>query len=170
MLPEAHITHQAAGRLRMKIPAQKGNAAFFSSLKERFSSFPGVQKVEVNPLTGSVLVLHTIDLKEVDFKMISEYTQQSGLFRLGQPNTSNGSVSQRMVESFQGVNRKVEQFTGGEVDLPTLAFVGLLGFGIFDMARGKTAAPAWHVAFWYALNIFLSNQRNKENKSVQAAQ
>ncbi|MGB3940029.1 MAG: hypothetical protein WBK96_00885, partial [Candidatus Manganitrophaceae bacterium] len=66
------------------------------------------------------------------------------------------------VESFQDANRKVERFTGGEVDLPTLAFVGLLGFGIFDMTRGKTAAPVWHVAFWYALNIFLSNQRNKD--------
>ncbi len=170
MLPEAHISHQTSGRLRIKIPSQKGNKAYFSSLKERFSDFPGVQKIEVNPLTGSVLVLHTIDLNKIDLKMISEYTEQSGLFRFEQANPSAGSVSQRVVESFQDANRKVERFTGGEVDLPTMAFVGLLGFGLFDMARGKTAAPAWHVAFWYALNIFLSNQRTKESKNTQAVQ
>lgn len=170
MLPKAHISHQTSGRLRIRIPSQKGNAAYFASLKERFSSFPGIQKIEVNPLTGSVLILHQIDLKQIDFKMISDYTEQSGLFRFEQLNHSAGSVSQRVVETFQDVDRKVEKFTGGEVDLPTLSFVGLLGIGLWGMARGKTAAPAWHVAFWYALNIFLNSQKNKEVKKAQAVQ
>lgn len=170
MLPKAHISHQTSGRLRIRIPSQKGNAPYFASLKERFSSFPGIQKIEVNPLTGSVLVLHQIDLKQIDFKMISDYTEQSGLFRFEQSKHSAGSVSQRVVETFQDANRKVEKFTGGEVDLPTLSFVGLLGVGLFSMARGKAAAPTWHVAFWYALNIFLSSQKNKEIKNAQAVQ
>lgn len=170
MLPKAHISHQTSGRLRIRIPSQKGNAAYFASLKERFSSFPGVQKIEVNPLTGSVLVLHTIDLNKIDFKMISEYTEQSGLFLFEQSNHSAGTVSQKVVETFQDANRKVEKFTGGEVDLPTLSVVGLLGVGLLGMARGRTAAPAWHVAFWYALNIFLNSQKNKEAKKPQAVQ
>lgn len=170
MLPAAHISHQTLGRLRIKIPSQKRNTSYFLSLKERFSSFPGVQKIEVNPLTGSMLVFHTIDLNTIDFKLISEYTEQSELFRFERPNLSADSVSQKVVETFQNANRKVERFTGGEVDLATLAFTGLLGFGLFEMARGKTAAPAWHVAFWYAMNIFLSSQRNKESKNIHAVQ
>src|SRR5579884_414175 len=163
MLPKAYISHQTSGRLRIRIPTQKRNQAYFSALKERFSSFPGVQKVEVNPLTGSVLVQHTFHLNEIDFKMISDYTQQGGLFQLERPDLSAGSVSKKVVETFQNANQKVERFTGGDIDLPTLTSMGLLGFGLFEMARGKVAAPMWHVAFWYALNIFLSNQRGKEN-------
>lgn len=166
-LPEAFITHMAAGRLRIKIPSKKGESAYFSSLKERVSALPGIQKIEVNPVTGSVLVLHTLPVEEIDFKVLSEYTAAGGLFKLETPNGSGKPVSDKITGMFKGADKGVRDFTGGQLDLPTAAVLGLLGVGLFQMSRGKTTAPAWHVAFWYALNIFLNNQRDKTGKQIQ---
>ncbi len=45
--------------------------------------------------------------------------------------------------------------TGGGLYLPGATFVALVGAGVYKIAQGKFAAPAWYMAFWYALNIFL---------------
>lgn len=159
MLPEAFVTHMTAGRLRIKIPSKKGERSYFSSLQERFSGLPGVQKIEVNPLTGSVLVRHSLSVKELDLKVLSGYTEAGGLFKLGAPNGAEKPVSNKINGTFRRADEKVREFTKGELDLSTAAVLGLLGVGVVQMVRGKTAAPAWHVAFWYAFNIFLNNQR-----------
>jgi hypothetical protein len=161
MLPEAYVTHMTAGRLRIKIPSKKGERSYFLSLKDQFSGLPGVQKIEVNPLTGSVLVRHTLSVRESDLKVLSGYTEAGGLFKLGAQDGLEKPVSDQIGGIFKGADEKVRGFTGGQVDLSTAAVVGLLGVGLFQIARGKSAAPAWHVAFWYALNIFLNNQRGK---------
>lgn len=167
MLPEAFVTHMTAGRLRIRIPSKKGEAAYFSSLKERFSGVPGVQKIEVNPMTGSVLVRHTLSVREMDLGILSGYTEAGGLFKLGTFKGANQPVSEKITEIFKDADEKVRGFTAGEIDLSTAAVFGLLGVGVVQMVRGRSAAPAWHVAFWYALNIFLNNQRNKTEKPLQ---
>jgi hypothetical protein len=166
MLPEAFITHMAAGRLRIRIPSKKGARTYFESLKDQISGLPGIQKIEVNSLTGSVLVFHDLSVQEIDLKTLSGYSKAGGLFRLEARNGSGKPVSEKIKGIFKGADRGVRDFTRGELDLSTAAVLGLLGVGLVQMTRGKTAAPAWHVAFWYALNIFLNNQRNKPSEQV----
>jgi len=48
--------------------------------------------------------------------------------------------------------------TGGEVDIPSLVFVSLLFSGIWQIARGNLAMPAWYTAFYYALGVFTRAQ------------
>jgi hypothetical protein len=159
MLPEAFITHFVTGRTRIKIPARKGDVSFFTSLKERFSNFPGVQKVEVNPLTGSLLILHSFAPESMDVGKMNAYTELNGLFRLEEKvHSGNGTpflLRKRFGDSVKSLNQKVTDLTRGEMDLATLAFFLLLGVGIYQMSAGNFAAPAWYVAFWYAMNIFM---------------
>lgn len=166
MLPQAFITHVAAGRLRIRIPSRKGERTYFTSLQEQISGLPGIRKIEVNPLTGSVLVLHDLPVQGIDLKTIAGYSKAGGLFRLEAPNGSGKPVSEKIKGIFKGADRGVRDFTRGAFDLPTAAVLGLLGVGLVQMTRGKMAAPAWHVAFWYALNIFLNNQRNNASEQV----
>jgi len=159
MLPEAFITHFSSGRVRVKVPSRKGDQAYFLSLKEKFSAFPGVQRTEVNALTGSILILHSLNLESLDLKQMAAYTEFNGLFRLGgDPLSERGptlNIRGRFKEMFQNLNEKMTGMTQGEIDLPTLAFLSLLGIGIYQISIGNFAAPAWYVAFWYAMNIFL---------------
>lgn len=165
MLPEAFITHLISGRVRIKIPSKKGDEAFFFSMKERFSNFPGVRQIEINPLTGSLLILHSYDRESLDMKQINAYTELNSLFRLegGAPGGKGPSLNirGRFGETFHGFNEKTKELTGGEVDLPTLAFLLLLGVGVYQIGAGNFAAPAWYVAFWYAMNIFMQGEAKK---------
>ncbi|MFI5304684.1 MAG: HMA2 domain-containing protein [Nitrospiria bacterium] len=165
MLPEAFITHFISGRVRIKIPSKKGDDAYFLSIKERFSGLPGVQKIEINSLTGSILILHTFDPESLDVKELKAYTELNSLFRLEGggpgPNRPSLKIRKRFGETFQGLNQKMKDLTNEEIDLPTLAFMLLLGIGIYQIGAGNFAAPAWYVAFWYAMNIFLQAETRK---------
>jgi hypothetical protein len=55
------------------------------------------------------------------------------------------------------------------LDLSTSASLGLLGVGLFQLGKGNVVAPAWHVAFWYALNTFLQGRTGQQQASTSPA-
>jgi hypothetical protein len=158
MLPDAYLSHQTSERLRLKIPSKKGDIAYFSSLRNEFSKNQGIKGVEVNPLTGSVLFIHNANKDS-----ITQHAEAKSLFRLVEK-IGETPVSSKISEAFKDLNNQVSSFTGRELDIPTLAFLGLLAIGIFQISRGNFTAPAWYTAFWYALNIFIKAQPDKKDK------
>jgi len=134
MLPEAYIAHVSQGRMRIKIPSRKGDRTFFSALKDKLpesSEIPGIQRIEMNPTTGSVLVIYDPDYKMPDLTVVTSFLEQQGLFKLGATgNNSEPPVSRNIAKTFQGVNQKLTGFTSGEIDLQSLAVLGLLGLGL----------------------------------------
>ena len=50
------IVHQIPGRIRMKIPSAKGNPDQLEAYKQTLSLIPGIEQVETNPETGSVVL------------------------------------------------------------------------------------------------------------------
>src|SRR3989338_7506747 len=154
MLPDAYLSHQTSGRLRLKIPSKKGKTEYFVSLKDQMSRCSGVDKVEVNSMTGSALIIHVSDAEAV-----GKYARENNLFVLHKLNTHPGNLHMRVSETFKGINKKVKGFTGGEMDVGTLAFLALAGAGIYQISRGNIAAIPWYAAFWYALNIFLKSNK-----------
>ncbi len=156
MLPDAHISHLTSQRMRIKIPSKKGDAAYFSSLKDQFSKYQGIEMLEVNAVTGSVLFLHNLSVKD-----IAGYAQNNNIFSLKRLNHSPSRVSEGITESFKEIDKKVRGITGEDMDTGTLAFLALLGTGIYQIGRGNFMAIPWYTAFWYAFNIFLKSQSGK---------
>lgn len=152
MIPEAIVGHSTPGRLRLKVPLKKGNAAYFSTLKEYFTHLEGVKQVETNALTGSLVLIHTSDLRS-----ITAFAEERSLFKLNKISSSMPALSRNVVKTFSDFDKGMKRFTGNELDVPGMAFLTLLGFGIYEIARGNFAAPAWYTAFWYSLNIFLKS-------------
>ena len=169
MLPEAYITHSSQGRVRIKIPSRKGDRAFFSVLKDKLpdaSEIPGIQRIEMNPTTGSVLVVHDPNYKMPDFTVVTTFLEQQGLFKLGATGMSEPPVSRNIAKTFQGVNQRLADFTSGEIDLQSLAVLGLLGLGLFQLSRGQVMIPAIS-AFWYAATLLKEPaEKNGNQKST----
>jgi len=170
-LPEAYITHATKERLRIKIPLRKGDRAFFSALKDhlsKFSEFPGIQKIELNPMTGSILVIHTLDFNPAYLTLLRGYVEQKGLFKIGPSNSSHASVSVNIAQTFKNADKEINDFTGGELDIRSLALIGLIGLGLFQISRGQFMIPAVS-AFWYAATLLKDqpakdgNQKSKVN-------
>jgi hypothetical protein len=156
MLPDAHISHLTSQRMRIKIPSKKGDTSYFSYLKGQFSKYQGIERLEVNAMTGSVLFVHNLNEKE-----IARYARNNNIFILKRTNNSSSKINVNITESFKDIDKKVRGITGGEMDMGTLAFLALLGTGIYQIGRGNFMAIPWYTAFWYALNIFLKSQSGK---------
>jgi hypothetical protein len=155
MLPEAHITHIIRGRLRVKIPVKKGDASYFADLSGKMTGCEGVERIEVNSVTSSVLIIHSTDSKN-----IAEYAEENSLFRIQEVKfyEKQTYISRKITETFNGLNRKVTVSTKGFANLPDIAVLTLIGLSAFQISRGNFIAPAWYAALWYALNIFLKSQ------------
>lgn len=153
MLPEAYMSHAIAGRMRVKIPFKKNDCSYFASLKEQLLKKEGIIQVETNPMTGSLLIHHRLNIRS-----ISDYAGSAGLFRVVSQRPDVTPLSQKVTGAFKGLDKHVKGFTGGELDIPGMAFIVLIGLGLFQISRGNFAAPAWYTAFWYAFNIFLKSK------------
>jgi hypothetical protein len=154
-LPEdTYLSHVSKGRLRLRIPSKKRDAVFFSGLQAVLSTIPGLDQVKANPLSGSLLILHS----ELPEEMASFVKSLAGLApkrnSIGKPNT----IYRRVTGTFHQVNTQIRGFTKNELDVPTLSFIALVAAGLYQIGRKNLATPVWYTTFWYALNIFLKSK------------
>lgn len=149
--PYAFCIHQAPKRIRLKIPSKKGKEDYFVSLKDKMSTVEGIINIKTNPITGSVVFLHSCDFRE-----IVNYAESQNLFRVITTQHSVTPINEKISNVFISVNNKITQITTGYLDLRTLIFLSLMGAGIYQIIRGNLLIPAWYTAFWYAFNILKS--------------
>jgi hypothetical protein len=149
MMPEARAVHTTIRRLRVKIPSKKGDGPYFSQIEDRLADCPGIDSVEVNPLTGSTLILH-----HTNAATIADYATRNDLFRFRPWKGPRKTLFETVEDILEDVNRRLKRVTGGEFDIPSLFFAVLLISGGYQIARGNLGAPAWYTAFWYAFGIF----------------
>jgi hypothetical protein len=58
--------HQLPGRLRLYIPALKGNATTAEKLASQVNALQGIKNVAANTVTGSLLIRYDITITNVD--------------------------------------------------------------------------------------------------------
>jgi hypothetical protein len=169
-LPDAYISHFTSGRLRLKIPARKADPAYFAFLRDQLSALPGVEAVAVNPVTGSVLIHHGYDPKEVDLKPVAELTELGGLFRLQipEPQGTRISIAEQVSGTMGGFNAQLKEWSGGAVDFQSLALLALLGVSLFQAQRGTVMIPAI-TALWYASSL-LKDAQSTEDRDGKVTQ
>ena len=162
MIPDAVIAHASTGRLRIKIPSQKGNVGALKSYGDPFAACPGVLSIEVNPSTGSILLLHQTTVRE-----ISEYARSKDLFSLQEhkvPKAPSADMRRSLGESFKSVDRQIQSLTDGELDLSGLALAGLVIAGTAQIVTGNAGAIPWFAAYWYAFHLY---SRTNEGEKKQ---
>lgn len=162
-LPAAYISHRASPRTRFKIPAKRGDAAYFDTLAENLRKLPAVERVESNPLTASVLLFH-----DSPPESIAGYAAEQGLFQLESLAERAGPpFMERMVESVKSLNQRISTASGGDMDLKGVVFVNLIGMALFQIRKGNVMAPA-STLLWYALSllIFAQNKEKPRNDDI----
>lgn len=137
MLPAAYVAHQAGERLRLRIPARKGDAAFFARAERDLADCTGVAYAEANPLTASLLLHYQGDLTD-----LAAAAAAGQLFSLEPPQPPAHSVLDVVSERVERLEHLVLRSSRGAVDLDTLLFVGLVGAGVVQIARGRALGPA----------------------------
>ena len=149
----AILSHQSPGRLRLKIPSKKGDGLFFQSLRDQLSNLSGVERIDINPPTGSILLIHSIDTGK-----IAQFARDNGLFEIQQGSSSPSYLHQEVSKAFNILDEQAKGFTGGGINLGALASLALITAGTYQIFRGNFGAIPWYTAYWYGLNLFLKSK------------
>ena len=157
MMPTAYIVHRSRGRLRLKLPDKCWDAEWLSEAASRIEQLRDVDHVEVNAISGSLLIHHQAG-SELKGRLID-----SGLFRLVDGPLSSPPVLDRVTDSVFRSDRALERRTGGRVNLKTLLILVLVALAIVQSLRRRIMVPAITLLIFAAQLAFMPN-KDSEHK------
>jgi len=171
------IEHQVPGRVRMKIPAGKGNPELLKQISEVFAVIPGIEEVTVNPLTGSVVLHYDTDCHDEFHGSFRRHFEAHGAAQAAAGQGMHGadteldkiansieaeaeflarhSHSARAVVDFvKMLDREIKVATNNNIDLKIVFAAGIIGLTVFEV--GATAAtPVWVTLAIFTVNHFI---------------
>jgi hypothetical protein len=157
MKAKAYAVHRLPGRVRFRIPSRRRDRAFFDGVEERLRRNSAITAVETNPETGSVLVHYTGETAALFDEMLDSDLGELIELVLGAP-----PVASRLRGEIAAIDRRIRQFTGGELDLGTLASFGLLAMAGWQLVLGRHPTRAVSLG-WYATELLTRGSAPSEN-------
>lgn len=161
------IVHAIPGRIRLKVASIRDNPPLAGELQQRLVSLQGVRKVQINPQTGSVLILYEAAAFASPEALPELATPLAEIFpglALNEPqswmSSANGSgstpsLTQGIVSFFAGLNKNIDAATGGAVDLRILLPLGLFLLGLRSLLiTDKRPLPTWYDFLWFGLGTY----------------
>ena len=163
------VAHAIPGRIRIRIPALKGNPVLGREVAEHVWTLTGVRWVETNASTGSLVVEYDPEnpawrdqIEEMVGSLVPllpelDVRTMAGAFTAGPGSVSlAASLRGERVHAFvRDVNERVGAATGG-ADLALLLPVTLIALGVqgFFFAE-KLRFPQWYDLLWFGLGTFM---------------
>lgn len=169
---KARIEHKVPGRLRVKIPSGKDNAALLKVFETVFSAIPGITKVKSKTETGSI-VIHYDLRREAEFQ--SHFNQCCAQHAVSVSSARPGDEIEELakkfeaeaeflaehselvratVELFKNVDYQIKAATGNMIDLK-IVLVGGLAVATFVEIGAEAATPMWVTLALFAVNHFI---------------
>jgi hypothetical protein len=167
------LLHAIPGRIRLRVPEIKGNPARAREVEQQLSGLKRLRRVEVNPVTGSVLMVHDPD----DSDLIAELGR---LFETGRElaavlaspdpmeeieDAVTVSLVEGIMSNLRAVNANLRATTGG-LDLRILLPVAMILLGFKALVTERERRPAWYNYFWFAFGLFCTLNRQVTSVNV----
>lgn len=160
MIPEAYISHQIPNRIRLRIPAERNKNDYFSKIEKELQKLKGVDRVEVQPLTGSILIEHTCPVRT-----LADFTREHQLFEMREPKAAEPWL-ETLLSKVDRWDEELRHSTQGQWDIYTLMAAGVAGVSVYQAFRKRFLPPAWTLLG----NAFtLLNQSRSELKARKFA-
>ena len=177
------IAHQVPGRIRMKVGAAKANPELLEQIKETFMVIPGVEQVEVNPATGSVVLHYDVDqhdefhghlqhhtgghhqpppTNEID-ALASKISQEAEFL------AENSHTARVIVDFFKATDKQIKSATSNTIDLKIVLATAIAGITIFEVGA-NAATPVWVTLSMFGLNhlIEANSPEAREEEEAEA--
>jgi cation transport ATPase len=165
------IEHQVPGRVRMKIPAGKGNPELLKQISDVFGVIPGIEEITVNPTTGSVVLHYDADRHD---EFHGAFRRHHDAHNTAHGDTEHGAHTEldkltssieaeaeylarhshsvkAVVDFVKTLDHEVKRMTNNNLDLKIVFAVGIISLTVFEV--GATAATP----VWVTLSIFMVN-------------
>ncbi|ORT99665.1 hypothetical protein D081_1815 [Anaerovibrio sp. JC8] len=151
------LVSKLPGRRRYRIASLINNSALSAMLEKKLKEEKHISRVEVNSLTGSVLLIHSMDEGALDLLMErvkNRIMPQSSYCGCGQGNWGRNPVlyAANWHNTANSINNQVRSLTYGWFDLPTLLSVFFLIRGLRKMLL-YGQRPSGPTMVWWALHM-----------------
>ena len=152
-----HLVHSAPGRCRFKIPGKRHDTEYFQDLESELQNTAGIERIEVNPLTASVLVFY--DSTRLQLQDLTKQLQSTEHFELTDAETvPTQTVWQRAASGLDSVDQMLQESTAGQIDFKSLLFIVLFIMAIRQLQQGVVFSAA-ATLFWYALQTLIKDKK-----------
>jgi hypothetical protein len=189
----AHIVHHIPGRLRLKVPGAKGNAIFMDQVQAALGSVDGVREIEVNPVTGSVLVHYDPEAFENFHDNVHDHATRNNLFAVqpvepvrrpkvtevdeamealeeeAQFLAARSHTARVIVDFLHDLDMSVKKYSRNTVDLKVLVPLGLAFYTIAVMELAA-ATPMWATLGLFSFNHFLELHAAPQGEAAETPQ
>lgn len=125
------------------LAAGRRNEAYMAGVLEAVAALPGVEAVQANALTGSLLIRHP-----GEWESIQCAAEESGLFAVAR---QTPLVQEQVNAGLREIGRDLHLISGGSLNLPSTLFLGFTGLAIHQALQGNLLGPA-STLLWYALS------------------
>ena len=180
MKQHAQIAHQMPGRVRIKIPAARGNPELLEQIRKVFAEIPGLERTRIKPEAGSI-VLRYDPKDEATFEghLIQRWQHLAPLMpaRPKRPRhrelpgdefdvvtrkveaeaeflARRSQAARVVVDFFKEADHYIKTATGNAIDLKIVLALGL-AVATFVEIGAHAATPMWVTLALFALNHFL---------------
>ncbi len=156
------VAHHLPHRTRLRLPRGHRDAATIAKLHKTISDTKGVQSVEINSRTGSVLIHHDEDpevlnkvgdaLEEVAGELFEAILEAEGVEIPGL-----SIIAHVIRESLSHVDNHLANATNNLIDLKMLVPVSFFGAGVIQARRNLgwfNQMPAW-MLFYFAYDAYM---------------
>jgi hypothetical protein len=144
---EARVVHRIPGRARLRISRARGQAAFLAEAERELASSPLVRRVEVSPVTGSILVFHDGPLEEV-----LAFAKERGVLEAPLDERPTYPL-ETIARDVAGLDERLRASSDNRWSVGDVGFFGLVAAAIYQVAQGKVLPPA-ATLLGQALNVF----------------
>ena len=180
-----HVAHQVPGRVRMKVASAKGNPELLKQIGETFGTIPGIERVSVNPATGSVVLHYDTDRHDEFHGGLERHYQSAGIQCCSPPNTEidvlankiadeadflaqNSRSARAIVDLFKKCDREIKLASGNMVDLKIVLAMGIIGVTVLEVGA-TTATPIWLTLTIFSVNHAIEmHQPHRQAAAVSA--
>ncbi len=178
------VAHQTPGRVRMKVPSAKGNLDLLREIGEAFGVIPGIERVTVNEVTGSVVLHYDTDRHDTFQDQLSQrFLSQNQPYR--PPLTEIDSLAQKIeseaeflashsesakaiVDFFKHLDREIRIASGNVIDFKILLAAGIIGVTVFEIGA-SAATPIWLTLTIFSLNHFIEMHQPRGQQTLAPA-
>jgi copper chaperone CopZ len=161
--PAVGVVHHTPGRTRLRVAQAHRTPRVIGELEATLRTVPGVQRVETNVATGSILLTHDRNaIAEEDISKALDAATSLALdmvpprFR-NEASLEMSDLARGIAATFKTIDLRVAQATDGWIDLKMLVPVLLLGAAVAQatVAEGAWAAVPPYVLAYYAFDTFI---------------
>ena len=171
------MEHQTPGRVRMKFASAKGNPELLDDMARKFAGLAGVRSCEVNPITGSVVLLYDTERHDDFHDHLRRHCEEHHGSAPHAPGTELDEITNKIEEEAEflaehshaaktvvhickSIDRHVKLATNNTVDLKIGLAGGIVALSLLEMGA-FAATPVWLTLGVFSLNHFVELQQHQ---------